>query len=306
MTPKDRSITPPPSPVTPGLRVWIDAARPRTLAAAFVPVLVGTALAAAHNRFALAPALAALLGALAIQIGTNLANDYFDARKGADTHRVGPRRVTAAGLVTHGQMKRAMVAAFGFATACGVYLAWAGGWPIVVVGTLSVLSGIAYTGGPFPLGYNGLGDIFVFVFFGLVAVAGTYYVQARALDPAALWAAVPIGLISVAILAINNLRDADSDARCGKGTLVVRLGRTFGRFEYATCLVTPAVLVAVAAATGRLPSGAALSAAASPLTIPLIRTAFTATDPPALIRALGDTARYLVIFGTLLSVGLLL
>jgi 1,4-dihydroxy-2-naphthoate octaprenyltransferase len=271
-----------------------------------VPVLVGTALAASHDAFAPLPALAALLGALAIQIGTNLANDYFDARKGADADRVGPLRVTAAGLVTGAQMKRAMAASFGFAVLCGIYLAWIGGWPIVIAGILSILSGIAYTGGPCPLGYQGLGDLFVFVFFGIVAVAGTYFVQARALHPAIAWTAAPIGLLSVAILAINNLRDVESDARCGKRTLVVRFGRPFGRIEYAFCLLASPIIIGLAAAIGGLPRGTAITVAALPLAVPLIRTAWSAQDPAPMIRALGGTARFLVVFGVLLSVGLLL
>jgi 1,4-dihydroxy-2-naphthoate octaprenyltransferase len=169
-------------------QAWILAARPKTLPAAAAPVVVGTAVALSEGVFSPGPALAALLGALLIQIATNFANDVFDYKKGADTgQRLGPLRVTQAGLLTPAQVMAGMWLTFGLAVLVGVYLVWVGGWPIVVIGLLSILSGMAYTGGPFPLGYNGLGDLFVFIFFGLVAVGGTYYVQALTLSPAAIW-----------------------------------------------------------------------------------------------------------------------
>src|SRR5262249_51411853 len=198
------------------LRTWIAAARLRTLPAAVVPVVVGTACAAASGGMALGPALAALGGALAIQIGTNFANDVFDAERGADgPDRIGPVRAVAAGLITPAAMKRAMIAAFGIATALGVYLIAVAGWPVVAIGVASILSGIAYTGGPWPLGYHGLGDAFVLVFFGFVAVCGTAFVQLDHVPWLAIVAAVPVGALATAILVVNNLRDRATDERAG-------------------------------------------------------------------------------------------
>lgn len=214
-------------------QIWLLAARPKTLPAAAAPVIVGTAVAISEGVFSFGPALAALLGALLIQIGTNLANDVFDFKKGADTgERLGPMRVTQAGLLSPEQVMQGMWATFGLAVVVGLYLVYVGGWPIVLVGLLSIAAGIAYTGGPFPLGYNGLGDIFVFIFFGLVAVCGTYYVQAQAISRVAYFAAIPIGLLATAILVVNNLRDIETDKKVGKKTLAVRLGREGAQMEY--------------------------------------------------------------------------
>lgn len=288
------------------VKIWVLASRPRTLPAAIAPVLVGMALAAAHGLFAWAPALAAMLGACFIQIGTNFANDYFDFKSGADTaERLGPLRVTQAGLVTPAQIKAATAIAFGLATLCGLYLTWVGGWPIVVIGLLSILCGIAYTGGPFPLGYNGLGDLFVFVFFGLVAVGGTYYVQALSLSPVALAVAVPVGLLSTAIIVVNNLRDVDTDVVAGKRTLAVLFGRTFARKEYLVLLIlaylTPLALIAL----GHLSWGAALTLLSLPMAVGLVRKVHT-VQGPALNAVLGGTGKLLLVFSLLLSVGILL
>lgn len=214
-------------------RAWILAARPKTLPAALTPVLVGTALAIHDGVFDLLPALAAALGALLLQIGSNLANDYFDYFKGADTpDRLGPLRVTASGLITSAELRWGMVAVFGLAALVGIYLIAVGGWPILAVGVASILAAILYTGGPFPFGYYGLGDLFVFIFFGLVAVCGTYWVQALTLSWPVVVAAIPPGLLITAILVVNNLRDIETDRRAGKYTLAVRLGRTGTRMEY--------------------------------------------------------------------------
>jgi 1,4-dihydroxy-2-naphthoate polyprenyltransferase len=290
----------------PSIVIWLMAARPRTLTAAILPVVVGTALAAADRSFRPLPALAALLGAVAIQIGTNFANDYFDAVKGADRERRGPVRVTQSGLVTRGQIRWATVAAFGFAFLCGVYLVGVGGWPIAAVGILSIASGLAYTGGPFPLGYHGLGELFVFVFFGLVAVAGTYYVQALRLTPLVVLLACPIGLLSVAILVANNLRDAETDRRAGKWTLVARFGRNFGRIEFIALVTVSFAVPAVVFFARLLPVGGLLPLAGAPLAIPLIRQCMTSVTPEEHIRLLIDTSRLLLIFGLLLSLGVLL
>ena len=232
--------------------VWLMAARPRTLTAAIAPVLVGTAAAIADGGFAPLPALAALCGAVWIQIGTNFANDYFDARKGADSERVGPTRVTQAGLVAPRAMRRAIGLAFGAAFACGIYLVAVAGWPVVAIGLASILCGVAYTGGPYPLGYHGLGDLFVFVFFGPVAVAGTYFVQTLRWSPAVAWISVPVGSLCVAILVVNNLRDLGSDRKAGKRTLVVRHGRRFGRAQYGLLVAAAYAAPAVLAAAGKI------------------------------------------------------
>lgn len=220
-----------------GFRVWAMAARPKTLPAAMAPVIVGTALAYRDGAFAPLPAFAAMVGALLIQIGVNLANDYFDYVKGVDTaERLGPMRVTQSGLIPPGRVRQGMILTFAAAAAVGTYLIAVAGWPILVVGGASIISALAYTGGPFPLGSHGLGDLLVFIFFGLVAVAGTYYVQALTLTPLALIAAIPMGALATAILVVNNLRDIDTDRRAGKHTLAVIIGPRATRLEYVALL----------------------------------------------------------------------
>lgn len=287
------------------LRTWIQAFRPRTLTAAVAPVAVGTALAYAHGTGRPLPALAALAGALLIQIGTNLTNDYYDFKKGADTaQRVGPVRVTQSGLIAPGTVLRAAALAFGLAVAVGVYLVAVGGWPIVVVGLLSVLAGYAYTGGPYPLGYHGLGDLFVFLFFGLVAVGGTYFVQAQTLVPAAMVASVPVGALGVAILAVNNLRDVETDTKAGKRTLVVRLGVNAGRAEYVAAVAAAFVAPVVMVAQGYASSWTLLAVAALPLTISPLRRVFSQRGA-LLNRALAETARLQLVYSLLFSAGLI-
>src|SRR5690242_10240008 len=202
------------------------AARPRTLPAAVAPVLVGTALAAADDIFHPLTFAATLIGAIFIQVGTNLSNDYSDARRGADSEdRLGPVRVTAGGLVPPGQVLFATYVTFGLAVACGAYLVAVAGPELLAVGAASILAGVLYTGGPRPYGYEGLGELFVFLFFGIVAVAGSYFVQVQTLPWQAFVCAVPVGLLASAILVVNNVRDIDTDRRAGKRTLAVRLGR---------------------------------------------------------------------------------
>ena len=211
-------------------RIWLMAARPRTLPAAVAPVLVGTALAATGGTFKPLTFLAALIGALFIQVGTNLSNDYSDARRGADTEdRLGPVRVTAGGLVPPRQVLIATYVAFAVAVLAGTYLIATAGWELLLVGAASILAGVLYTGGPRPYGYEGLGEVFVFLFFGVVAVTGSYYAQTEELDWEALVLAVPVGLLASAILVVNNVRDLETDRRAGKRTLAVRLGRERAR-----------------------------------------------------------------------------
>lgn len=285
--------------------VWIQAARLRTLPAALAPVLVGGAVAAHLQTFALVPWLLALLGATAIQVGTNFANDVFDAQKGADgPDRLGPSRAVASGAVSPSAMKRAMIAAFGVAAASGALLAWIVGWPVLAIGAASIASGIAYTGGPFPLAYNGLGDVFVFVFFGLVAVLGTIWVQSGTLPVLGVWCAVPVGLLAAAILVVNNVRDRHSDARVGKRTVIVRWGRRFGLIEYIVCMVFAYIVPGTAAATLGQP-WFALPCVTLPLAVLVTYRVFQ-TDGRALNPLLGQTAAVLLAHSAMTSLGLLL
>jgi len=282
------------------------ACRPATLTAALVPVLVGAAVAwravgaAGMRWWALA---AALFGAMFIQIGTNLANDVFDHEKGADTaERLGPTRVTQAGLLTAAEVRRGMVIAFGLAALAGVYLVAVSGPVIVAIGLASIASGVAYTGGPYPLGYNGLGDVFVFLFFGLVAVCGTVFVTAAQLTALAWWAAVPVGALATAVLVVNNVRDRETDVRAGKRTLVVRYGRRFGVAEY-TGLWALAVGVTVGIAVWLRSPWVLLPLLTVPIGIHLARVVATVEGAP-LNATLAATAKSLLVFGSLLAVGL--
>lgn len=284
---------------------WVAAARLRTLPAAIVPVVVGTACAAASGGAAAGPALAALGGALAIQIGTNFANDVFDAERGADgPDRIGPLRAVSAGLITPRAMKRAMIAAFGVATLLGAYLVATAGWPVVAIGVASVISGIAYTGGPWPLGYHGLGDLFVMVFFGFVAVCGTAFVQLGSVPCLAVVAAVPVGALATAILVVNNIRDRATDVRAGKRTLAVRFGRRAALGEYAVLLALAYAVPLGLAATGR--PWAALPLISAPLAAVRLRAVIAAGDGPAFNRCLAATAQLLLVHGALFTLGLAL
>ncbi len=226
--------------VAPGsVRAWVLAARPATLTAAFAPVAVGTACALRVGGFRWNAALGALLGAFLIQIATNFANDLFDFEKGADDEeRLGPTRAAQAGLLTVAQLRMGIVLTLLFAVGVGVYLTWLAGPWVVAIGLSSILAGLAYTGGPFPLAYNGLGDVFVMAFFGFVAVCGTAFVQAEYVPDIAWVAAVPMGALATAILVVNNVRDFEGDARSQKRTLVVRFGRDSGVREYILLLIT--------------------------------------------------------------------
>jgi 1,4-dihydroxy-2-naphthoate polyprenyltransferase len=288
------------------LRIWLMAARPRTLPAAVAPVLVGTALAATQGTFRPLTFVAAMLGALFIQVGTNLSNDYSDARRGADTEdRLGPVRVTAGGLVPPRQVLIATYVAFGVAVLAGVYLIATAGWELLLVGAASILAGVLYTGGPRPYGYEGLGEVFVFLFFGVVAVAGSYFAQTEELDWEALVLAVPVGLLAAAILVVNNVRDLETDRRAGKRTLAVRLGRERARGLFAAMVAGAFLSAPLPWLLGSLSPWLLLSWIAAPLAVPLVRVVRTRTDGPSLNRALAGTGRLQLAFCVLLSAGLL-
>ncbi len=294
----------PPSP----LKIWFLAARPRTLPAAIAPVLVGCALAKQLNdKFSVLAFLATALGSLLIQIGTNLANDYSDARRGADTEeRLGPVRVTAGGLVPPKQVLKATWMTFALAFFVGLYLVSISGWPLLIVGLVSILAGFLYTGGPRPYGYEGLGEVFVFVFFGLVSVAGTFYVQTVTIEWEAIALAVPVGLLSAAILMVNNVRDMDTDKKAGKRTLAVRLGRDRTRLMYASTVLVAFPLAFIPWLAGSLGPGLLLVLLALPLTVKPIKTVRSAVDGPALNECLAETAKLEIAFCALLSVGILI
>jgi 1,4-dihydroxy-2-naphthoate octaprenyltransferase len=287
------------------LRLWLLAARPRTLPAAIAPVLVGTALAGSEDVFRALPFVAALVASVFIQIGTNLSNDYSDARRGADTEdRLGPVRVTAGGLMPPKRVLTGTYVAFGVAVAAGAYLAAEAGWELLVVGAASILAGVLYTGGPRPYGYEGLGELFVFLFFGIVAVTGSYFVQTEELRWEAFALAVPVGLLAAAILVVNNVRDVDTDRRAGKHTLAVKLGRERARALFtamiAASFLVPPLLVPA------LSFWVLLALAALPLAPPLVRTVSTRSDGPALNGALAATGRLLALYSLLLAAGVLL
>lgn len=287
-------------------RIWLLATRPKTLTAAAVPVVVGSALAHAQGSFAPLQALAALLVAFFIQIGTNFANDLFDFQKGADTEdRLGPVRVTSAGLVTPRQIGVACALAFGMAFMCGLFLVYSTSWLLLIVGIVSILSGLAYTGGPLPLAYNALGDVFVFIFFGLVATVGTYYVQVNALDMAAFWYAVPVGALSTAILIVNNLRDVHTDKRHKKTTTAVLLGPARTRFFYlAMVLLAYAVPVGMYL-TDNGPASAMIALCSLPVAAMCIKNVWT-KQGGELNAVLAQTSILLLSTCLLMSLGLIL
>ncbi len=287
------------------VQIWGLAIRPRTLPAAASGVVMGCALAWREGTFRPGPALAALAVALLLQIGSNLANDVFDFERGADTSdRLGPTRVTQAGLLTPAQVKRGMWLVFGLAALCGLYLAFLRGPLVIVIGLAAILSAIAYTGGPFPLGYYGLGDVFVFIFFGLAAVAGTYFVQAGSVSVAAWWMSVPIGLMVTAILVVNNLRDIESDALAGKRTLAVRLGEGGTRVEYLLCMVIAYLLLPALVVAGIVPAGGLAAWFSLPLAIRSTRMVFGQHGRP-LNAALASTGQSVLWFSLLFWAGIL-
>lgn len=293
------------TPVSPA-KAWLLAARPHTLPAAVVPVLVGTAVGVAEGPFRPLVFLAALLAALLIQIGTNFANDLHDFHRGADTaERMGPTRVTQSGLITPEQVQRGIIVAFGLATVLGAYLAWVGGWPIVAIGIASILCGLAYTGGPWPFGYHGLGDVFVFIFFGVIAVTGSAYLQTGEITWLAVGASIPVGLLVTNILVINNLRDLPTDRAAGKRTLAVILGPNPTRIQYALftllAYVVPSALWSI---TGASPL-VLLTWLTLPLAGRLVGTVMQGMTGRSLNKVLKLTGQLHLLYGILLAVGLL-
>jgi 1,4-dihydroxy-2-naphthoate octaprenyltransferase len=288
--------------------LWFQGARPKTLGAAVAPVLVGTSLAATQGTFKPLTFVAAMLGALFIQVGTNLSNDYSDARRGADTEdRLGPVRVTAGGLVPPRQVLIATYIAFGAAVLAGVYLIATAGWELLLVGAASILAGVLYTGGPRPYGYEGLGEVFVFLFFGVVAVAGSFYAQTEELAWEAFVLAIPVGLLASAILVVNNVRDLETDRRAGKRTLAVRLGRQGARGLYGGMLAAAFVTAPFPWLFGGDGLGAwlLLPWLAIPLALPVAKIVRERTDGPSLNGALARTGMLQLVFCALLSAGLL-
>ena len=307
MTPTSRSASPTSASSRSGLsplRLWVTAARPRTLPAAIAPVLVGTALAASEDVFKPLRFVCALIGSIFIQIGTNLANDYSDARRGADTEdRLGPVRVTAGGLVPPKRVLVWTYVAFGIAVLAGVYLIAVAGWELLAVGVASIVAGVLYTGGPKPYGYEGLGEVFVFLFFGVVAVVGSYFVQTEDLTRAAFDLSVPVGLLSAAILVVNNVRDIETDRRAGKRTLAVRMGRDRARRLFALMIIGS--YVTLIGIVFELSAWVLLPLLTIPLAVPLVRTVNSRTDGAALNGALAGTGQLLGAFSLLLAIGVL-
>jgi 1,4-dihydroxy-2-naphthoate polyprenyltransferase len=287
---------------TPFVTTWFAAARPRTLSAALAPVLVGLAVAMREQPLHWPVALATLLAALLIQIGTNLANDYFDFVNGADTaDRLGPPRITQAGLAAPAAVRRVALAVLALAAAIGVYLVAVGGWPILTIGGLSLVCALAYTGGPWPLASHGLGEVFVFLFFGVLAVNGTVWLQIGGVSTLALLASLPVACLATAILVINNLRDIPTDARAGKRTLAVRIGATATRGEY-LLLVTAAFFCPLLLSRLAGP-GVLLALAALPLALGEARALWRRTGAE-LNQSLAGTARLHLVFGVLLAIGI--
>lgn len=292
---------------TNSFQLWLSASRPKTLAAALVPVCTGASIAWMSGLFRTDSTIVALFCAVVIQIGTNFANDYFDFMKGADTDdRLGFERATASGLISPKAMRNAMIAAMLIAFIAGLYLVWIGGWVVLAIGLLSLLFGVLYTGGPYPLGYNGLGDIFVFIFFGMVAVMGTYYVNALEWSVLSLWAAIPVGALCVNILVVNNLRDVKQDRVANKRTLGVIFGETALKAEYTSMLLLSyGSLIGMHIFTDvsyliYLPVLSLFSA------LKLNRTIWTNTNKRLLNDTLGETAGFMMLFGLLLSAAFIL
>jgi len=288
------------------IQIWLLAFRLKTLPAAAGPVIMGTAIAIDDRFFRLIPALATLLGALLLQIGANLANDVYDFKKGADTsERLGPTRVTQSGLLSSEEVTIGMWVIFGIATIIGTYLVYVGGWPIVLIGLFSIAAAIAYTGGPYPLGYNGLGDIFVFIFFGLVAVCGTYYVQASKITIMVVWSSIPVGLLATNILVVNNLRDIETDKKAGKKTLAVKFGEKAAVAQYSISLLISFIIPLFLWIQGFTPSWILLTWLSIPKGISLL-SMIKKEKGKTLNRALAATGQLELFYALLFSIGLVI
>jgi len=288
------------------MKNWLLAARLKTLPAAISPVILGSALAYHDGSFYLIICAMTFMAAVLIQIGTNFANDVFDFEKGTDREdRLGPARVTQSGLISAKKMKQAMWLAFTIAICVGFYLVFIGGWPIVLIGLASIAAGIAYTGGPYPLGYHGLGDMFVFIFFGLIAVPGTYYLQTGTINELSLWMGAAMGMLSTAILVVNNLRDADTDTISGKKTLAVRFGKKFSKIQYSFLLLIPFLLPLYIWYNFENELSVLITIFALPISFHLIIQILSRRGSD-LNLVLSRTARFLFIFTVLLSTGLII
>lgn len=289
------------------LFIWIETARPKTLAAAFIPVLAGSSLAWHHGQLNWTNSLVALLCAFLIQIGTNFANDYFDHVKGSDTDdRIGFRRATSSGLIPAATMLRATILTMGLAFFLGLYLVWAAGPIVLIIGILSLIFGILYTGGPFPLGYNGLGDVFVFIFFGTVAVMTTYYVNALQWSADSFWASLAVGALCVNILVINNLRDVEQDRKSGKKTLGVIFGENVLKYEYVAMLALAYAIPPHFYFRLGYEAWIFLPLLILPLAVKYTTVVWNHSDKSRLNRTLEDTARFMAFFGLLFSTGIIL
>lgn len=287
-------------------KIWLAAARPRTLPAAVAPVVVGTACAHAAGQIAWGPAVAALVGSLLLQLAANFSNDLFDAQSGADgPDRIGPVRAVSAGLISPAAMKVATSLTILAALAVGAYLVALHGWPIVAIGVASILAALAYTGGPWPLGYHGLGDVFVMIFFGFIAVAGTAFVQLGAVPPLSLAAGFGVGCLATAILVVNNARDIVSDTRAGKRTLAVRLGRRGAILEYFG-LLAGAYATAIGLAVWARSPMPLLPLLTVPLALARAKRLVAAADGPAHNQLLAQTAQLMLLYSLLLAIGIAL
>jgi 1,4-dihydroxy-2-naphthoate octaprenyltransferase len=288
------------------LNLWITASRPKTLPAAVTPVIVGSAIAGFENKFNFVPAVFALIISLLIQIATNFVNDLYDFLKGTDKpDRVGPQRLLTSGLISPQEMKRAIYLTFGLAFLLGLYLVYLGGWIVLLIGVLSIAAGVNYTAGPFPFAYNGLGDLFVFIFFGIVATVGTYFVQALSFSSLALWASVPVGLLITNILVVNNYRDADEDKLADKKTLAVRLGKSFARMQYLISIIISYAILFVIYFEYQTTVWIFLPLLSIPLAIKLIGMIYTLSGSP-LNKTLALTGIFSTLYGLLFAIGLLL
>lgn len=285
---------------------WILASRPKTLLAAFVPVIVGSSIAYYDGKFKLLAALVALICAVLIQIGTNFVNDLYDYLAGTDTaERVGPQRVLASGLISPEEMKKAIFITFGLTFILGLYLVYISSYITLIIGIVSILAGIAYTAGPYPLAYNGLGDVFVFIFFGLIGTVGTYYVQTLDVTPFAVWASIPVGALITNVLVVNNYRDIEQDSKAGKNTLAVKYGKKFTRIQYVSFTIVSYLILFVVYFTYKQSLFVFLPALTIPLAIKLIKMIFTFKDQQ-LNKTLELTAKLSAIYGLLFAAGILI